>query len=496
VVFADLLISRIMHIGDVQRQSIISLSSTIIITVAGFLATMFFAHVVGPEILGGYFLFLAYVSIVSVIGDPGIGSAVLKRISEGVDQNEYFSAGFVMRIGICALWTTALVIARSYFVDLNAQGLFVLLLIALGISAVYGGIQTGIYGTGKVGIHQIAGVIDYITKLIVQIIAVTLGWYAGGLVGGFLAGMVAGTLFALRFLDLSIVRFQLRHLKNLFQFSFWSSLSSNFTVVLTYADTVLIGYFMSNTDVGIYRTAFQLATIGNFTTMALTAALYPRISRWSAEQDFGSVENTLMHAFTWSLILAVPACIGGVLLGDRLLYFMYGASFETGTPVLAILLVLQVLSVFAYLLSMCSGAMNKPELVCISTLVAALTAIILDSILIPRLGITGAAVALLAGMSVHALILYRGLSRSLRISLDIPAVRSICIASGLMGLLVGLLRLVIPISNVFPVILIVILGFLLYCAVLLKINRSISREIQELIRQLGAPWPSWFNRFA
>lgn len=52
-------LARVMRIGPVQRQSLISLASTLALTAIGFLSTMFFAHTVGPAILGAYFIFVA-----------------------------------------------------------------------------------------------------------------------------------------------------------------------------------------------------------------------------------------------------------------------------------------------------------------------------------------------------------------------------------------------------------------------------------------------------
>ena len=81
-----------MNISSIQRQSVISLFSTIALTGIGFLSTIYFAHTLGPAPLGAYFLFLAYFGILNVVVDGGFGSAAVKRISEGLEQNEYFSA--------------------------------------------------------------------------------------------------------------------------------------------------------------------------------------------------------------------------------------------------------------------------------------------------------------------------------------------------------------------------------------------------------------------
>ena len=46
-----------------------------------------------------------------------------------------------------------------------------------------------------------------------------------------------------------------------------------------YSDSVIIGYFLNNTDVGVYRVIFQLTSLAAFTTSAFHGVLWPRVSR-------------------------------------------------------------------------------------------------------------------------------------------------------------------------------------------------------------------------
>src|SRR5665648_313035 len=116
--------SRIMSIEPIRRQSIVSLVSQIAFTFVGFLSTMYFAHAVGAEILGAYFLFLAYFSIIGLMTDGGFGGAAIKRISEGEEPDAYFSAFVVLRSLFVTVVIMALLTFRSYFVDLNNAGTF------------------------------------------------------------------------------------------------------------------------------------------------------------------------------------------------------------------------------------------------------------------------------------------------------------------------------------------------------------------------------------
>ncbi|MDD3932290.1 MAG: flippase, partial [Methanoculleus sp.] len=119
-----------MRIDPVQRQSLISLGSTIGLTAIGFLSTMYFAHTVGPSILGAYFLFVAYFSVFNLIGDGGFGGAAVKRISEGEDQNAYFTAFLLLRVMLMAVSVGFLLVARPYLTDLTSSGVFPWLVLA------------------------------------------------------------------------------------------------------------------------------------------------------------------------------------------------------------------------------------------------------------------------------------------------------------------------------------------------------------------------------
>jgi len=133
-----------MKISSIQRQSVITLFSTIALTGIGFLSTIYFAHTLGPAPIGAYFLFMAYLGILNVVGDGGFGLAVVKRISEGKEQNEYLSAYVFIRIVLLAVSVTALLCVEPYLKDITSSGLFFWLLLALIVSVFSSSVSRGI----------------------------------------------------------------------------------------------------------------------------------------------------------------------------------------------------------------------------------------------------------------------------------------------------------------------------------------------------------------
>ena len=189
--------------------------------------------------------------------------------------------------------------------------------------------------------------------------------------------------------------------------------------------------------------------------------------------------------------LATPVLVGGLLLGDRLLYFCYGAGFARGAPALYLLLAAQVVNVFMYLQTMGLLALDRPKESFKVATVAAIANILLDLALIPMLGITGAAVATLLTMTLNAVLAYHVLKRIIDVRLEYPPVRNILVASALMGLFVGAYRLVVPLSSIWLTLVPVAVGAAIYGVVLLRLDRGIHDELRAMAAQMGVRLPRW-----
>jgi O-antigen/teichoic acid export membrane protein len=319
-------------------------------------------------------------------------------------------------------------------------------------------------------------------------LAVFIGFGVGGLAAGFIAGMIAAIVLNAKFLRVTFSRSNRSHFISLLSFSIWSFLSSGGVLIYTYADTILIGFFMTETDVGIYRVAFQLASIACFVTMAFHTVLYPRISKWHAENKIKMIEQALTRSFTYSLFLAIPITAGGILLSDKLLYFFYGASFESGAPVLAILLFVQIANIFLYLLTMCLNAMDQPRSSFYITAISAVLNIILNILLIPSMGISGAAIASLVTMSLNAILAYFMLRPSIKISIDLRSVINLVISASGMAVFLLVYTYAFPVQSFISLGMAVGIGAIIYFAMVLKIDRSIRSDLKVLLDTMRLPF--------
>lgn len=482
--------SRIMGIGAVQRQSIISFIWQIAYTFVGFLSTIYFAHTLGATILGSYFLFVAYFSVIGLISEGGLSGGAIKRISEGNDPDCYFSAFFLLRSLFLISSIIILVIIRNYLSVLDFY-LYSWLLLAMAISFLLNTVQVGIAGRDKMGIYSTSNFINNMSRILFQILAVLLGFEAAGLAGGFVAGMLVAAIVGLRFFDLRLVRFHWDHIMSLSSFSFWLFLTSSGVMVYSYADTIMIGYFMNNADVGIYRVAFQFASFALIATTEIRGVLWPKISSWGQASQIELIEKSLSRALNYSLLFSIPITIGGILLGDNILSVLYGVEFEKGYSTLVVLLIVQVVNVFQFLFTTYLGALDMQKEAFKLTAVSSIANIFLNIILIPLIGIFGAAVATLITMILNALLASKALSQIISVNLEYGCISNILKASVTMAFLLGVYRLYVPITSIFTILLAILFGGIIFSIMILKLDRSISNELREIAKNLSLPWPDW-----
>ena len=483
--------SRIMSLSAIQRQSTLSLFFTVLITLIGFFSTMLFSHILGKDLMGVYYLFVAYYGIFNMIGDGGFGQAAVKRISEGKEQNEYLTAYACLRGLLIVVSTVILLTLSPLFIDLQEYNIVLCIILTIAAAAFGNTITMGVYGLGHVGVKNVGVGMGELARIIVQIGTVLLGYSVYGLIGGYIAGIIVSGILCIKYFTFRPAKFGFRHIKSLFAYGFWIFLISTGSLAFSYTDTIFIGYFMTNGDVGVYRTAFQFTSAAAFITAAIAPTLTPKISRWSKDNEWEKIVYPVSRGITFGLILAVPVLFGGIFLADKLLYYFYGADFAAGAAACCILFAVQIVSVFTTFLGTALSASDHAKQSFYATATAAVVNIILNCILIPILGINGAAISTLISYSLNAVLIAYFLRRYISIRIEKRPIFHIIISAAVMGIFVFIYTLFVPLDNVILTLIPVAVGAVIYFFLLFKIDRGIRDEIAGMVKTFDIPWPKW-----
>ncbi len=159
---------------------------------------------------------------------------------------------------------------------------------------------------------------------------------------------------------------------------------------------VVIG-FLSPRDMGLYVVAQSLARLVSFVPDAVTPVLMPKAMGRTASDALATVGYAARRTVLAMLLVAVPLFV----LGGFLLPIFYGAEFASVTSVFRLLLLEAFLAGLAAVLSQGFLALGRPGIVTMMQGLAVAIVAPLLIVLVPRLGLVGAATALLASTSIR-----------------------------------------------------------------------------------------------
>ncbi|MBB4212447.1 polysaccharide biosynthesis C-terminal domain-containing protein [Rhodothalassium salexigens] len=165
------------------------------------------------------------------------------------------------------------------------------------------------------------------------------------------------------------------------------------TQVNQYLDILTLTVFRSDTEVGLYRAAWQLSLLVGFGT-AVGGAIFPALfARYHAERDRKGLVKALNSARLVALAPALPLAGLCFLMPGNILSFLFGPEFAAGALVLVIFAALRLILGVAGPLGPYLNMIGKEQASGRAHLMAAGANICLNIALVPSFGGAGAAVA-------------------------------------------------------------------------------------------------------
>lgn len=169
------------------------------------------------------------------------------------------------------------------------------------------------------------------------------------------------------------------------------------------ADVLMLGTLKGVEAAGVYAPVNRGAQLIVFILMAFNGPLSPTIASLYADGKRKELQRILIKTSRVCLLVSAIAATGLWLLGKQYL-FVFGAEYVQGLDALRILCVGQVLYVFVGLAPMVLSMTGNAQFTAMSGLVGAVANIILNFLLIPRYGVSGAAIATTCAMLCSGLV--------------------------------------------------------------------------------------------
>ncbi len=167
-------------------------------------------------------------------------------------------------------------------------------------------------------------------------------------------------------------------------------------------DIFLVSYYLDFSHVGYYVVAVALAETVWFFPRSLVAALFPRLSEAEDDASSAIAARAIRNGFAISIVLAALL----FAIHTPLVRLLFGPAYIPSSQALTLLLPGVALASLGWLLKSYIVARGAPLTASLSSLIALTLNILLNILLIPRLGIRGAALASTASYSLQTIFLF------------------------------------------------------------------------------------------
>jgi O-antigen/teichoic acid export membrane protein len=457
-----------MNYTKILHSSLGTFVTRIGLSVAIFLGVFYLALATGPLVLGIYSLFVAVIRVLDLLTNVGIVEAAQKRISEGTERDEFFTAALLVRLGLFVPVVIVVFVYRQQITSYVGHEMAVPFLLAGSFGyLVRRTIESGLTGEKKVAR---AGLIQFVFaagQLVSWVVLISLGYGLFGVLLGYVIGQVLAIGTGLALFTLQLKRPSAQRFWSLFQFAKYSWVEGTTTASWVWTDTLILGLFVAPTLVGIYELSWKITGVLFLLASAISSTLFANISELSVRGEFEQITDLLERSLVYTGIMAIPGLIGGIIFAEPILA-AFGEKYRIGAMIVVVLILARVFHSYEVVFGRVINALDRPDLRFRTNTVFIVLNIVLNIIAIATIGWIGAAFATTAAMILKTGLTYHYIRSILTFTVPVKEILMEVLSALIMG---GCLWLLMPASTVFlPIletVLFISLGGIIYAISLL-----------------------------
>lgn len=384
---------------SVARNTFYLTAATVGQKIIAFFYFLFLANVFLKEQTGAYFLALSITTIFSVVADFGITPVVIREVAKKPEEViSFVRCALGLKLPIIVLGMAGSVLAAQ-LLGYSAEVKLLVLLASLvmaedAVSLLYFGVLRGLHILRYESLGMVIGEI-----IICGLGSVSLLFFPSPVL--LVLALVAGSLFNTVFSSLQAVK-QLGwkvlwpklggpEALKLFKTSIPFALAGGFSKLYSYIDYIFLSVFIGTAAVGVYTVAYKMTYAFQFLPMAFVAALYPSMSALVGK-DIEKLSELFEKSIWYLLIIGSPIVFGIYAVAPDIVRLTGGEYLEAVPILRALVFVLIPLFLdfpIGSLLNAADRQVTKTAIMGGTMIIN----VILNALLIPKMGIIGAAYA-------------------------------------------------------------------------------------------------------
>jgi O-antigen/teichoic acid export membrane protein len=466
----------------IVRSSLGTFGTRIAMSIAEFLGIFYLATAAGASVLGVYSLFIAVVRVVDLLTDAGLSVAVKKRISEGTEQDEFFTAGIVSRLAIFVVIALAILVFRRQVVTyIGYEMALPFLLVASFAFLVQRTLDSGLNGEKKVARAGLLSFVFSTGRLLAWVALLTLGYGVFGVLFGVWVGQLLTIVTGILLLSIRLKRPARRHFESLFRFAKYGWMGAVKETSWIWTDTLVLGIFVAPALVGVYELSWQITGVLFFVASAISSTLFANISELSTRNEHEQITDLLERSLVYTGLMAIPGFVGGIIFAEPILA-IFGEEYRIGAVVVVVLILARVFHSYEVVFGQVINALDRPDLMFRTNTVFIVLNVVLNFVAIAAVGWIGAAFATTTAMVIRTVMSYHYIRSILDFTVPKKEIALEVLAAVVMGVCLwtitpgGLPSLSIP-----TVVLLIGAGAVIYAIAVLALIERIRVETFRLV---------------
>ena len=355
------------------------------------------ARALGPEGKGLYTLVILIPMLAVTFGRMGIGHAA-NYMAPKISSSQLIS-NVILISAVLGLITVAVVLPATvllkdiFFKDLSLK-VIIFIGLAIPVYLFHNHLASMIQALYEIGLRNLVVMIQALTNLVLLIIFVVI--FDLGLMGAVFASITSisfvvllSSLFLLKRIKIKKTQLRLLLIRDLFKYGIKTHIGNVLKDLSYRVDILIVSYFLPATAVGFYVAAISLAEIVWKIPDAIGIVLLPRVANIGADSAKLLTPAVSRIVFLIVSIMALFLCF----FSQKIITLFFGLEFLPSNVPLLILLPGMISLTLWKIIATDMIAEGFPAEYSVTAMISLITMVILDLLLIPQFGISGAAFA-------------------------------------------------------------------------------------------------------
>jgi O-antigen/teichoic acid export membrane protein len=267
------------------------------------------------------------------------------------------------------------------------------------------------------------------------------------------------------------------NLKKYLSFSVPQIPSAALLWIMDSSDRYFITSFLGLAQTGIYSASYGIGSLIYLFYFPISFVVFPMVTNLWEKGDISGVKKYLEYSTKIFLYLGIPGSAGLYVLSKPLLVILSTSEFAVGGGIITFLIALSTIFLGIYQINLyIIYLIEKTKFMPIIVGLSALVNIIINILLIPKIGIIGAAISTVLSYALLSLIVLIWANKSVGYNFDYVFISKTIFSSLIMLVVIEF----IPVSNMFTIIIAILIGTAVYLALTL-ILKTFSDDFKQYI---------------